>query len=211
MREYKLNDLYPYTKTLSSSQFLCYLRDPAQFYTEYVMGLSRPRSKAMIRGIAFSEAYADPAFDLAAYLKTEDAFDERIVGRFTRALRVLERAPEREAELFGVVGDWKLRATLDGLDRDCYEIIENKTGAVEWTQPRVDTDQQLTFQAFVLRLALGVPPTRIKLNWVPTTKDGRIVVRFNTKRNSQQLNRFGVLVDAVLANIAAGNWTRHII
>ncbi len=222
MRDYKANELWPHTKVLSSSQFLLYLASPERFGVEYKDGLPRSEGHALRLGRGFSEAFADRQFDLRAYAKAEKLRMPE-VERLIAALPLLAHAERCEEELFADVGrGWKLRATLDGYNPSRWEIIENKIGAepndytrrmgipMGWTQERVNFDNQLTFQAFVHWKAITVQPSRIVLNWIPTTKSKTMVHRFKTSRSIAKLKQFGDLVAVVIENIEAGNFSRPI-
>lgn len=210
MRDYRAQDLYPHHKVLSSSQFLCYLRSPRDFYTRYVLGLPEVQGPALRLGKGFAEARSNAQFDLKSYAESEK-LPKAAVDRLLAALPLLARAELSEHELSPKVGKWKLRATLDGYDPKRYLITEDKTGQVEWNQERVNFDNQLTFQAYAHWLTYGVPPARIVLNWIPTGKMPHMVYRFNTTRSIAKLKQFGRLVETVIANIEAEQFTNPIV
>lgn len=211
MRDYNHKALYPYTKVLSSSQFLCYLRSPQDFELKYKIGMPEAQGPALLLGKGFAEARANPEFDLRAYA-SEQKLPRAAVERLVAALPLLARPEQCEREMIAPVGrGWELRATLDGYNPGRYEIIEDKTGSVVWTQERVNFDNQITFQSFVHWKLIGVQPARTILNWVPTVKADHMVYRFKTTRSIAKLKQFGELVDTVIENIEAGNFSRPIL
>ena len=204
--EYDFKSLYPYTKTLSSSQIILYEQDPAAFYTEYVLGVRRPASTAMMVGSIFSELHRDRSFDFKTAL-TEAKAIKRIADLFEMVIRQFPVVPA-EIELFGEHKGWKVRATLDGFVESEYTIIENKTGQVEWTQERTNFSDQITIQAWCHWKKYSILPRRILLNWVNTAaRAQRPLTTYKTSRSVKALRMFEARLDAVIAGIEAENWT----
>jgi len=210
--EYDFKSLYPYTKTLSSSQIILYEEDPAAFYTEYVLGVRRPASVAMMVGSIFSELHRDRNFDFKTALAEAKAI-KRITDLFEQVIRQFPVVPA-EIELHGEHKGWKVRATLDGFVESEYTIIENKTGGKTrehpegWTQERTNFSYQITIQAWCHWKKYGVLPRRILLNWVNTeARAQRPLTTFKTSRSVKALRMFEARLDAVIAGIEAENWT----
>lgn len=208
--EYDFKSLYPYTKTLSSSQILLYEEDPAAFYTEYVLGVRRAESVAMKTGSIFSELHRNREYDFKTALAQAGA-PKRVAELFARVIAHFPVVPAEVALVADVGNGWKVRATLDGYVESEFVIIENKTGQREWTQERVNFSDQITCQSFVHWKLKGVTPKRILLNWVNTAASAKQpLVSFKTSRTSKALQMFERRVEAVIAGIEAGNWTQPI-
>lgn len=213
MRDYNSKELYPNTKTLSSSQFLDYLKDPFEFHLKWVLGVNGKEGPALKFGKIFSEAYADRSYDYHKELSEDQA------NIITRALPFLPELPKKFCEypLRPKFKGWTIRITLDGFEPEKYQIIENKTGAegngwvVGWTQERVNSSDQLTLQSWGFWKIKGVPPTRTILNFIPTSKNPKSPVQiFRTTRSIKYLKLFERKVEAVIENIEAGNFTRKL-
>lgn len=207
--EYDYASIYPNHKTLSSSQALLYEKDPAKFYTKYVLGVREPSSVPMLVGSIFSALHHNRKFDFRTAL-AECKAPKHIPDLFAR---VIARFPIVPAEIAIVVkhGKWKFRATPDGLVESNCLIIENKTGETEWTQERLNFDDQITFQAWTFWKKVGVIPNRILLNWVNTKRNCRKeITTLKTTRSVKALKMFEKRIDAIVQNIEAGNWTNPI-
>lgn len=213
MRVYNKTELYPNTKSLSSSQLIYYPKDPYQFYCEWVMKMERPKSPAMCFGIAFSEAYADRSFDYVTYC-LENKVNKRLIGLMAEVLPLFPALPEEdcEFELWIDHRGWKFRVTLDGFIPDDGIIIENKTGQVYWHQERVDDDLQLTIQIWAYWRKYGELPKQLLLNWVDTSAQAtKKIWTFKTKRTITQLKAFEkYYLDVVIDNLEAKNFSNKV-
>lgn len=207
--EYDFKSLYPYTKTLSSSQVLRYAEDPQLFYSEYVLGVKKPPSVAMQTGSIFSALHEDRNFPQREALAQVGA-PKRIGDLFES---VIKRFPVVPAEIVMICkhGKWKFRATLDGYCDWEYTIIENKTGKLEWTQERANFSKQITFQSWVHWKKHSLIPKKILLNYVDTNaRATNILQTFKTSRSVKGLKQFENLVDLVVEGIEVENWTQPI-
>jgi len=215
--EYDSKSLYPYTKTLSSSQFLLYEKDPPAFYIEYVLGVRRTQNVKMLAGSAFSYLYQFRDFPITQFLVGKKVpSGSRLGGLFERVIKQLPVTPAEVVQVCEFKG-WRFRATLDGYVYDQLTIIENKTGGATmahpdgWTQERVNFDDQLTFQAWVHWHLVNVIPKRILLNWVDTRPSSKKALhQFKTTRSTKNLQNFERRVEAVIAGIEAENWTKKV-
>ena len=209
---YDFASLYPNTKTLSSSQFLCYEKDPKDFYVKYVLGANKTKSVAMSIGSIFSALYADRQIDFRKLLQEAGA-PKRIADLFEQVIKRFPMLKNGNAE-FPMICEhngWKFRATLDGFVEEYHTIIENKTGQVEWTQERANFTDQITFQAWTHWKKYKIPPRKILVNWVNTKANANKPVHsFNTSRSIKNLKMFERRVDVVLENLEAGNFTKQI-
>lgn len=209
--EYDSASLYPHFKCLSSSQFLCYEKDPQQFYMEYVIGVKR-KSDAMEIGSLFSACYQnrniDPTPILAMKLKCKKDF----IDLFKAVLKSfpVQRGGHPEYPLKCEFMGWEFRATLDDYVEDTMTNIENKTGKVEWDKERVNFSDQITFQSWVHWKLKGVPFRKIILNWWNTGKKTRDVRTFKTSRSVANLKRFEERVKIVIENLEKGNFTNQL-
>lgn len=205
--EYDRKSIYPNHKVLSSSQVLLYERDPAAFYTNYELGVGGDKSIPMQIGSIFSALHEHRDLDYKTALAECGAprhipeLFEKVIGRFPIIpAEVIFLAP---------VGRWKIRVTLDGyVDKTCT-IVENKTGEKLWNRHRVEADDQLTIQAWAHWKLKGVIPKQILLNWINTKKNARKDLEtFKTTRSVKAVKMFERRIEAVIAGIEAGNWTK---
>jgi len=208
--EYNLKELYPNTKMLSSSQVLKYAESPADFYTEYVLGVKRPPSVPMLIGSIFSALHEFRDFPAREALLQVKA-PKRIGDLFEDVIRHFPVVPSEVALIADHKG-WQFRATLDGFVEEEYIIIENKTGQVEWTQERTNFSDQITFQSWCHLKKYNVLPLKILLNWVNTAPQARkTLTTYKTSRTMKNLVRFeNSVIDLVIDGIEAENWTKPI-
>jgi hypothetical protein len=212
--EYKSDDLYPHTKRLSSSQFLKYEKDPAEFFAEYVLGVKQKSNPKMLAGSAFSYLYEHRDFPITTFLKQEKVpAAARLGDLFERCVRQMPVLPAEVEMICGFKG-WEFRATLDGYAENDMIIIENKTGGATrafpdgWTQERVNFDDQLTFQAWCHWQYRNVIPKKILLQWVDTRPSAKQpLTTFKTTRSTKNLKNFEKRVETVITNLEAGNFT----
>lgn len=190
--DYDFKGLYPFKKVLSSSQFLCYEKSPEDFYVKYVLGAKKQGSLAMTKGRIFSAAYADRTLDYAYFLR-EAGCKQKFIDLFGKALAKFPvlKGGQPELAMIAKISGWGFRATLDDYLKTSQTVIENKTGEVEWSQERADLSDQITFQAWVHWIKLGVVPKEIILNWWNTKQKNYADVRtFKTKRTVKQVKEF---------------------
>ena len=211
--EYDLASLYPNTKVLSSSQVVTYLKDPKEFYITYLNGVTK-RSLPMDVGRIFSAAYADRSLDYAAYL-TEIGCKAKFIGLFGQALSKFPviRGSIPEFPMIGRLGNgWEIRATLDDYHHKQGLIIENKTGKMPWTQERADQSPQVTIQEWTCWNKHGKMPKRVIVNWWNTgITSYPHVETYITSRSLAQLKDCEELMEEVVTNIEAGNFSNPII
>ena len=207
--EYNWQELYPHTKTLSSSQVLLYAENPSRFYTEYVLGVRQPPSVAMQVGSIFSALHQDRQFPYKEAL-AEIAAPKHIAALFEQVIINFPTIPAEVVQIASHDG-WKFRATLDGYVKDDWTIIENKTGQTVWDQERVNFNQQMTFQAWVHWKKYKIIPKKILLNWVNTkSRAPQALMTFKTSRTVKGLRMFENTINLVLEGIQTENWTRPI-
>lgn len=207
--EYDFKSLYPYKKKLSSSQVLKYIESPQDFYIEYVLGVKKPPSVAMMTGSIFSALHEDRKFPAREALTQIKAI-RRIADLFEKVIKRFPIIPSEIAMICKHKG-WEFRATLDGYVHEQHADIENKTGMMEWTQRRTDESQQITFQAWCKLKRDGLLFKKILLNWVDTRASApKDLVTFKTSRSEEQLQKFETLIDLVIEGIEAENWTKPI-
>jgi hypothetical protein len=211
-RDYKMAELYPHTKKLSSTQFSDYEKDPFEFHLRWVLGVEMKKSPALIAGLAFSEVFADRSFDLAGTCRA-GGVSEKVIDRLTSAISKFPILPFEDCEVEQVAQyrGWEFRSTLDGYVPSMFDIIENKTSGLEWTQEKVNFLDQLTFQAWVHWKLKGFPPRKIIVNVVDTSGRAKMpILVFKTSRTVKCLKEFEKRVDAVIDGIEAGNFTQKL-
>jgi len=209
---YDSESLYPNSKRLSSSQFLCYEQSPQDFYIQYEIGAKGKGSSAMSVGRIFSAAYANRDLDYRWLLEQAKA-PKRYADLFKKVLEAMPpiKGGSPELALITKFNGWELRATLDDYVKDGFTIIENKTGKMAWTQERVNFADQLTFQAWVHWKQFKIIPRRIYLNYIDLNANAtKLIQTFATTRSVTALKQFERRVEAVIENIGAGNFTKPI-
>ena len=190
MRQYAADQLYPHSKTLSSTQFLDYAKSPAEFYATWVAGLRNEGSPALHFGLGFSELYADRSFDFRAYM-TAHGVSKRLIELAASVIKYFPKPNSPEHTLICEFSGWKFRATLDDFYPQAGIIVENKTSALEWTQEIVDENAQLDFQQWVYWKIHGKPCKKAILNWVDTAgQRTKPVTTFKCKRTVERLKEF---------------------
>lgn len=210
--EYNTRDLYPNSKSLSSSQFLLYEEDPQAFWLKYVFAHKQQSSQAMDIGRIFSAAYADRTLNAKRYLE-EIGCNIKFIRLFQDALARFPVLKDGicEHEIWVTYRGWKFRATLDCYVPKHFMDVENKTGKMPWTQDRVNSSDQITFQAWCGWKKNGVPFKQIILNWWNTNITSHVDIRpFKTSRSITALKRFQERVDVVIDNLEAHNFTNPI-
>lgn len=204
--------LWPHTKTLSSSQVLTYLKDPAEFYRCYYYGVKQ-ESQAMQIGRIFSAAYADRKLDFYAHLIAAGV-GQKFINLFGQALVKFPviKGSLPEFPMTAKLGKWTIRATLDDFHFKQSLIIENKTGKVAWTQQRADASPQVTIQCWAFWKRHARLPKRVILNWWNTRITSYPHVEtFITKRSVTEVKDCEALLMSVIENIEAGNFSNPII
>ena len=207
--DYNHDELYPNTKTVSSSQLLSYEESPNDFYMEYVIGVRRPTSMPMQIGKVFSAMFANRKRKFTKELA--DLRPTRIAMQLIEGLKQFPNLPSKmcEVALKCSFKGWKFRATLDGLVIKQETIIENKTGMVEWTQQRADTSDQITFQNWCYWKKYKKMADKTLVYWLNTKSNPRqLVYRFETTRTLEQVMEFEKRVEVVISNLEAGNFTQ---
>ena len=211
--EYNFKELYPNYKRLSSSQMLLYEKDPEAFFLEYTMGVRRESTNAMNFGKLFSAAYADRKYDWREGAKYLEIKPVRLYDLLERALKAMPELPKEQCEfqLRFKYNGWYMRITPDAVIQTQHDLIENKTGQVEWTQERANFDDQITLQAWGYWKKYGIQPRRIWLNWVDTSpKATKLIHTFKTTRSIKNLRNMDARVEVVIKGIEAENFTKNI-
>ena len=213
MRDYKAHELYPNSKTLSSTQLLDYAQDPHKFHVRWMLGGDSAKSKAMLFGSAFSEAYADRSWDYHSFC-LQHGIPKRLIQLLGKVLPLFPELKKRECEFEMRVKyrGWTIRVTLDGFISKELIVIENKTGQLMWTQEVADNTLQITLQQWAVWKKKGQKPKKHYVNWVDTsTRATKLIHTFETKRTVTQLKAFerGFL-DLIIDGLEAGNFTQPV-
>lgn len=210
---YNRAELYPHTHMLSSTQVLDYEKSPEDFFIEWVLGAARPKNAAMEFGTLVSLKFAQQISDKELAARLTALSPKRLHTLLHDIVAALPKIPPQFCERPFLVKHkgWTFRITPDACIPEQYTIIENKTGQAEWTQERVNFSDQLTLQAWGFWKTHGVPPKRILLNW-GSTKAGapKVIQSFRTTRSLTALKNMERRVEAVIAGIEAGNFSRQI-
>lgn len=207
--KYDLKGIYPNKKCISSSQFKSYEESPAQFYLEYVLGIRKPPTVKMLQGVIFSALYADRTLDHAHHLH-ECGAPARVAEIFEKVIKrfPIQKGGQPEYPLKAKHRGWTFRATLDDYVHHRRFIVENKTGEAEWTQERVDADDQVTFQVWCHWKKHKEMPDGGILNWVDLRKNSTQRLKtFPIYRTVKQMLQFEERVNRVIDNLEANNFT----
>ncbi len=169
----------------SYSRLWCYLRDPEEYYTKYVMGLWDPPNPKMLLGTIFSDAYSqrefsekDPslAYDWKLALKHPEKYYKSVPEGITYTLdyerkmnnalesqnMVQAKRKECEQTILLDLENLSLQAKNDAYVESKNLVIENKYGIL-WNEERVNTDDQLTFYSYVVFKKFGkIPIVRLQ-------------------------------------------------
>lgn len=193
-----MNKTTPFKTYYSYSRLWCWLRDPQQYYRQYVLKMKDEPTDKMILGSIFSDAYADPKFDYrAALVKPQKfytpcppnlTFTPDFARNMEKALshKKMLRLPKNMCEQTIKVESkiCPLLAKHDGRDAKGKNvlIIENKYGT-PWTEEKANTEDQITFYAYVDYLTTGKIPL-IRLQSV-NSKNGEVVA-FEVNKTKEQ-------------------------
>lgn len=218
MRDYNRQQLYPYSKMLSSTQVLDAIKDASKLYENWVLpfvtGVPAPPldSPAVHFGLAFSELYDDRSFDYKTYCR-EHKVSQRLIDHMGYIIKLFPELPKGCAE-FPLIVDhrgWQIRITLDGFLMHNGIIIENKTGQMLWTQEVCDVHPQVTLQVWGHWKKYGKLPKKMMVNWVDTnTNYKKPVETFITKRSVKQLRHFErKVIDPIISQIERGDFTHN--
>lgn len=166
---------------LSYSQYSTYLASPRQY------------QKIYLDGVRLDNKYLDFGKMIADVLENrekEKNENERI------ACELLEKPEQSELELLVDFYKIPLFGKLDGFNKSKNEIVEYKTGKIEWTQKKVDEHEQLTFYAIMInkKFKIKFEDIKIKLVWLETMEDtdGTMFLtgskkEFETKRSQKDI------------------------
>lgn len=187
----------------SYSKLWCYIKDPQDFYTKYILKIKDPPSGPMVLGRMFSDIYAGLTringlkytvddLILTPHKYYPDTPKEinfrpdmiRIVNTALKDKNLFRLPPkycEQEVYVTGKVCN--LGAKHDGrIKKDGKVlIVENKFGG-PWTEDRANEEDQITFYSYVDYLFTGIIPT-VRLQSV-NSKTGKVLA-FTTKKKTK--------------------------
>lgn len=160
-----------YKRYYSYSRLWQYLKDPQEYYRKYIMGMWDPPNQYMALGSIFALAYADPKFDVEdailnpkKYIKdlpNDIVYTPDFVRIMKQALIHPEiiRLPKHQCEQSIRIQSkiCPVMSKTDGFDEKKMLIIENKYGSC-WNEERANSEDQITFYAWIAWLKYGVIP-----------------------------------------------------
>lgn len=192
---------------LSWSQINTYLRDPKDYYVQYVLGQKREPNEPMILGSIYHSAFEDHRgaweIDLVNAGFTSDKH-RMIVDALLHLKKFPEpKLKEDKAKFLVTYSPVNLLIKLDGYTPP-NKITEYKTGASNWTEERANTDGQIKFYSFVHYLKYGKVPTVTLHSF--STKTGRIVtfkIKLKVREFAPEMKR---IVKDVYSGIIKGIW-----
>jgi len=218
---YKRKTFYSYSRLWS------YIRDPQQYYRNYILKMKDPPSAPMILGRIFSDAYAG----LTEINDKNFTFQEAIINpkRFypdtpddiffkpdkVRIMKTafedknLYRLPPKfcEQSVFAESKICPLMAKHDGRIKkdDKVLIVENKFGN-PWNEERANSEDQITFYSYVDYLLTGLIP-KIRVQSV-NTNTGKVLV-FEVKKTKEQFTPLEEKIDFAYQGIIAERWEKN--
>lgn len=176
----------------SWSSYNLFGQSPKKWKERYLLGEAGVMTPAMAFGKAFAEA-------------REKGDSEGIEGLEL----FLPVYPRREVEMLATVKVDKksvvLLGRIDGYDPKKHLIVDDKTGSVPWTQARVDSNEQLTFYAFIYWVKKKRIP-KLRLHWIEVeltaNKEGwrdiiRPTGRVETFETTRTVKDFVVLMNKI--------------
>lgn len=141
-------------KYLSWSQFHLFEESPEKYKEVYLLGHFE------------TNKYLELGKKMASMLEYDIIQDDE-VWEFVR--QNLPAYPQREYEIRDTIDDIPLLGKLDGFDPESCLIGEYKSGK-EWTQKKVDENEQLTFYSLLVWNRFHKLP-QIQLHWVRTEEN----------------------------------------
>jgi RecB family exonuclease len=161
----------------------------------------------------------DPLFEIYDRLWVNEGFarPQEAFDFYQRGQKMLEnywafqglreaRIIGAEKEFFFRRGRFRFRGTVDRLDQHpdgSFELMEYKTHEDPWSQPRVDSDLQMTLYSAACRKAWGIIPQRLSILFL--AKGERVETRRSRRQEAQALE----LVKTVASRIAAQDFEPH--
>jgi len=161
----------------SWSQYSLWNSSKIAYRKKYVIGQDDLKSKYLEKGKMLAES-----LKFGVIADTDDDISEDIIVS-------LPKLEYSEKEIDIVIGGERILAYLDSCSSDLKLFYEYKTGKIEWTQERLDKDEQTLFYAVLLHSITGVIPT-VELYWAETQdKDGQVTFTGSIKRFVREFSK----------------------
>ena len=131
---------------LSWSQIYTYLNDPQDYFNKYVLGIWPEPNEAMKLGSIYHKAFENPENKIWIEELRKENFTsdkERMIWDAIKYLNKFKWPNERELKIRTSYLPIDLLGIYDGYTTNV--ITEYKTGKANWTQARVNDDNQLKF------------------------------------------------------------------
>lgn len=201
----------------SYSRLWKYLRDPAEYYRGYVLGMWDPPTDKMVLGSIFAEAFADPKFPLEKALIAPQKFIRgcpagisftpnyrRVIEGVLANESFLTCAPEEAEQAIYVEGPLcPLMGKFDGKRESIDLLIENKFGT-PWTEERAHTDDQVAFYSYIYWLKFNKIP-KVLLQTVDR-ESGRIK-KYLVEKTEKDFDPLKEKIELAYNGIQAKDWT----
>jgi len=192
----------------SYSEYYAFTHNRTKYFQEYIKGVKEPPNEKMKLGSAIHEWLDDPKYDIIKVLKE----DFKIRGKRLLAIRKMldkawaKRLSESEVSIIGTMKDGtKLLAKIDTIDRKERIMADWKTTDESKRQQWwVDRDEQLSFYAFVYKLAYHKFLKEIQLYELNTIKG--TCKTFYTARGYLDLKDIEQKIQRCIAEIKRLGW-----
>lgn len=144
-------------KYFSYSELRCYEQSPEEYYARYVLGEELPPTPEMELGTLIHAAIEDTEYGWEAEAK-KLGHDEGYIAQLGSLIEKArqERLPQAEATITAITPQGtELLSILDGFDPEQHRMQDFKTtrNRYRWNQRIVDENEQLSFYAYVYKLA----------------------------------------------------------
>lgn len=181
-----------YKRYYSYSALWTYLKNPQEYYRKYILGMWDPPNDKMLLGTIFAMCYKNKNIDVndivlnpTKYIKDvpkEIVYtpDKARIMKQALATPQFIRLPKEQCEQSIRIESkiCPIMSKTDGFDPERMLIIENKYGSC-WTEERANSEDQITFYAYVAWLKYGkIPLVRVQT----FNRDNGKFAAFNVKK-----------------------------
>ena len=189
---------------LSWSQIYTYLNDPQDYFNKYVLGIWPEPNEAMKLGSIYHKAFENPENKIWIEELRKENFTsdkERMIWDAIKYLNKFKWPNERELKIRTSYLPIDLLGIYDGYTTNV--ITEYKTGKANWTQQRVNDDNQLKLYSLIHKMKWNVMPTVILHSF--NTTSGRCKT-FKVKHKVRDLQEIKRMVKEAHKGITLGIW-----
>lgn len=161
----------------SWSQYNLWNSSKVEFRKKYVIGQDALNNKFLEKGKMLADS-----LKFGVIADTDDDISEDVIVS-------LPKLHYSEKEIDIAIGGERILAYIDSCSEDLKLFYEYKTGKVEWTQERLDKDEQTLFYAVLLYSITGILPT-VELYWAETKEvDVQVLFTGTIKKFVREFNK----------------------